>query len=863
MQFHKKTIAEVAQIFNVDPTQGLSFSTIDQQLPIHGLNVLPHQAPKTSFNIIVKQFLSPLMLILLIAAGISIFIQGYTDAFVILIGVVLNVVVGAFQEWRAEQAAQALKSYEVTYCTVRRNGQIFSIDAQRLIPGDIVILSSGARIPADIRLIDVVDFVVEEALLTGEAKPVVKHTKCITTESGIGDRTNIAYAGTHVVSGKAEGIVIATGTATELGKIATLLTTTKAQETPLQQQVSHFSWVLGSIMVIITILICSIGLLQGMPLHDILITSVALAVAAVPEGLAVAVTTILAIGMYRMVQRKALVKHLVAAETLGSVSVICTDKTGTLTEGRMRAVVMVTPSRIIHINQDTLRECSADVQTLLEACILNNDASNNVSVHQCVGHPTELALLKLAEYAHMPFREIHQRFSRLDEIPFSSNIKYMVTLHSTDNGCERLIVKGAPEKVFAMCAPKNLDYFQLQAQKLVLEGLRLLAFAEKRGGSFSIKQDLHNLTCLGIVGIQDPLRPQAKQTVEILKRAGIHVVIATGDHPETAASIARHVGLPIQNSIMTGIELNALSEEDLIASIDKISVFARVDPHHKIKIVNAWQKRGHAVAMTGDGVNDAPALKAADIGVALGAGSDVAEEIADMVLLDNNLATINDAVYQGRVVFDNIRKVIVYLMTDSFSEIVLIGGALFAGLPLPVSASQIFWINLVTDGFPSLALTMEPGEPEIMHEPPRAKTTPLVSNDMKFIIFIIGIITDCGLFGLYLWLLQAKLFPLAHIRTIMFTALAVDSLLYVFSVRSMRSSLFSVNIFSNPWLLGAVIGGFSIQCMVLYVPGMQTLFNTVPLGWFEWALILGLSLVKTAAIELTKELRCRHQKNTT
>ncbi len=853
---------DVMKKLQTSADRGLSSDFAREQLKRFGSNALPEEGGFSVFTIFLSQFLNPMMFILLIAVGMSVLIGEYKDACIIMLAVVINVVVGFFQEWRAEKAARALKSYEVSYCHVKRDGAVISIDARELVPGDYVLLAAGARVPADVRLVKVTDLTIEEALLTGEAKPIKKTSQAIQEECVVGDRTNMAFAGTYVVSGKAEGVVVTTGKDTELGHIARLVVETKEEETPLQLQIKRFSWVLGGIMLFVTAIVAVIALIKGISFHEVLTLSIALAVASIPEGLLVTVTAILAIGMYRMLRRKALVRHLVAAETLGSVSVVCTDKTGTLTEGSMRVVEIITSKEVIHFAQEKKdMSLSEDLRELLTLCVLNNDVEIAATGEATVGHPTERALVQAAQKAGLPIEKIRADFQRLDEVPFSSDRKYMATLHQW-NEKKRLIVKGAPERIFNMCNHDNgnLQHFRDMTEDMTKRGLRLLALAVKDDGISSVDEEITGLTCAGLIGIQDPLRPQAAQTVKELKEAGIRVILVTGDHQETASYIANGVGLATaQEHVMTGERLDKLAPNQLAEKIDTIDVFARVDPRHKIRIVQAWQGKGQAVAMTGDGVNDAPALKAADIGVALGSGSDVSHEISDMVLLDNNLSTITSAVQEGRTIFDNIRKVIAYLMIDSFSEIILILAALLAGLPLPMLAVQIFWINLVTDGFTALALTVEPSEPEIMREPPRRKNEPVVNNEMKFLIFIIGVITDLGLFGLYVLLFYHSSLAFEHIRTIVFTALAVDSLLYVFSVRSFRRSLFRMNPFSNRWLVWAVFAGFIMQCVAVYVPFMQKLLSTVPLSLLDWGVIFGMSLIKILGIEVTKEIFLRNK----
>jgi P-type Ca2+ transporter type 2C len=851
MDMHRLSVEKVADILQTNIKNGLNNSNVKLRQKKYGLNIISEDKGQSMIAVFCRQFLSPLMFILLIAAFLSIAIKEYSDAVVIGIAVFLNVIIGFVQEWKAERVALKLKAYEVPKCIVRRNGEIFSIDAKNLVPGDIVILPSGSRVPADMRLFYVADFRVEEAILTGESKAVVKKIDLLSGEKVVGDRTNMAYAGTYVVAGKAEGIVVAIGKKTQLGEIANLVVKTKDEQTPLQKQIKHLSWILGAIMVSVTGFVFVLGLIKGVSLKEILPVSIALAVAAIPEGLLVAMTVVLAIGMRRMLKRKALVRHLVAAETLGSVSVICTDKTGTLTQGKMAVAHVVTRENDFAFRQ--IKDISKNVNELFLAATLNNDAQL-IDHKQRVGLPTELALLEAAYHLHIDIEKERLQYPRIAEVSFSSDLKYMVTAHQLDHK-SRVIMKGAQEKVFEKCSMSDEEkkYFQLKANEMTQKGLRVLAIASK---DFDDIGDIHfvkDLKCIGLVGLQDPLREHAVETIRQLKKAGIKVVLVTGDHKDTAINIARGAGIFIRdNGVMSGLELDKKSDKDFIDIIKNIDVFVRVEPRHKIRIVNAWQKQNAAVAMTGDGVNDAPALKAADIGVALGSGSDVAHEISDMVLLNNDLSTITAAVKEGRTIFDNIRKIIVYLLADSFCEIILIVGALLVGMPMPLLAVQILWINLASDGLPYLALTVEPSEPEIMSEQPRKKTESILNTEMKTIIFIIGIITDIGLFGLY-WILYKFNFDLLHIRTIIFTALAIDSFFYVFSIRSIRKNIFRVNLFKNRWLVYSVVLGILIQVAVVYIPFLQKLFYTVSLGLFEWGIILGLALVKIVGIEFAKD----------
>ena len=848
MQAYQMSGDEVAASLNTNVETGLSGKQSTELLRKFGQNVLPKKEAAGPFTVLLRQFLSPLMFILLFAAIASLLINQVNDAIVIAIAMLLNVVVGFFQEWKAERAAAALRAFEIEYCTVRRDGSKQKIEARNLVPGDVVVLEAGSKLPADIRLTEVVDFTVEEALLTGESKPIQKIVEPILQESAaLGDRTNMGFLGTFALSGRAEGIVVDTGIRTELGDIATLALEATDDVTPIQRQLKRFSWFLGWLMIAMTVTIVGIGVLSGMPVIDILEIAIALAVSAIPEGLLVAVTVILAIGMQRMLRRKALVKKLVAAESLGSVSVICTDKTGTLTVGHLSATRLVTQNHDV-APSDRIAD---EVYDLLVMGALNNDSHASLTTKKRLGDPTEIALVLGALTAKIDVQAKREKFARSDEIPFSSDRKFMATVHVGD-GNERLIVKGAPEVVLEMCDEATRTHFAPLAQELTKAGLRVLALAYKDASSINLENDLTGLTCVGLFGLEDALRPQAKATVQTLRDAGVRTVLVTGDHVQTALHVAKGAGITTHDDgVLSGSDLEKMSDDELCAQIEDIDVFARVSPRHKVRIVKAWQAKKRFVAMTGDGVNDAPSLRAADIGVALGAGSDLSHEVADIVLLDNDLSTIVAAVREGRTIFDNIRKVILYLLTDSFEEVVLVVGSLLMGLPLPLTAVQILWINLVSDGLPDIALTMEPGEPEIMREPPRPYGEPILSRSMKQLIFVVALMADVVFFGLYLGLLRLD-YDLAHLRTIMFIVASINSLLYVFSVRSMRKSIFEIPFFSNPWIFPAVLGGLAIQFSAIYVPALQKLFNTVPLSQGDWLLIVALCPVKIIAIELAK-----------
>lgn len=861
METYKKSSKQVAQALNTHIEQGITNKEATLRLKMYGTNTLTEKREKSMVYIFFEQFLNPLIFVLLGAAVASLIIKDINDALIISITAFLNAILGFIQEWKAEKIAQKLKSYEVFYATVMRDGKKERIPTGNVVPGDIVFIEAGDKVPADIRLVDMIDLVADESLLTGEAEPIKKSTEVIQETSVIGDQKNTLFLGTIILKGKGHGIVIATGTKTELGKIAHLITKESSGLTPIQTQLKRFSTFITILVLFVVSTVFSIGIIRNMfsslPVHslkDLISISIALAVASIPEGLLIGVTVVLSVGMQRMLRRKALVKKLVAAEGLGSVSVICTDKTGTLTEGKLSTSVIATAREITAVKN----HISKDIRDILELATLNNDASIDKNR---VGDPLEIALLETATSIGIDIHATKQEYPRIKEIPFSSERKFMATVHTKDNQ-ERLIVKGAPETVLDMCnlSPEDRNSLQEKQTSMVDQGLRILAIAYKDKKNIRLDEDLLELTFGAIFGLQDSLRDTAVHTIQALNAAGIRTVLVTGDHKKTALYIARGAGIvATPEMVITGTELSTISDEELPRIISKYSVIARVDPEHKIRVVNAWKKGNNFVAMIGDGVNDAPAIRAADIGVALGSGADITHEIADIILLDNNLATIQAAVYEGRIIFDNIKKIAGYLLTDSFSEIVLIGTAILFNFASPLTALQIIWINLMSDGPAFMALAFEPEEIGIREEKPRAFGEPIIDSYMKFLIFGIGIITDIGLLILFLYHLNLG-YPLIHCQTIIFTALALDSLLYVFSIRTLRSSIFRTNPFINKWLLPACIFGLATQLTVVYIPFLQKLFGTVPLSLYDWMFIIPLSFIKFIAIELTKDIYLRYIK---
>jgi len=868
--------------------EGLSDNEAKTRLKRHGLNKLPEEKKTPWLFLFLNQFKNSLVYILLGAAIISLVIQEFTDMYVILAAVIVNVIVGFIQEYKATQAMEKLKKVITYFARVKRNGKEREVKTEELVPGDIVLLKAGDKVPADGRLILSKDLEINEASLTGESIPVKKNADPLKEDLVVAEQKNMVFLGTVVVQGMGKLVVTTTGINTELGKIAILIKDTPEERTPFQKKLDRFSRWLGGITLGVSFLIFVIGMLEGVRFDQIFTTSVAIAVSAIPEGLVIAVTAILAVGMQRILKQNALVKKLVAAETLGSTTVICTDKTGTLTEGDMRVAKLVTLHHDLspaqhHGSTPQIKE-SMELVLMFKIGVLSNNAAiqnpqDEFSKWKMIGNPTEKSLLSVGARLDFYREDLEKEEPRLDEIPFDSEKKYMLTLHQQKNK-NVIYLKGAPEKVLKMSKRiqdgnlvKQMNFslkrkFQKEFEEMSKTGLRILAFGyqpvdlgvKNLDNPKQLKELSDQFIFLGFVGIKDPLRKETKETVDLCKKAGINIVIITGDHKLTAQAIAKELGLKSKaENILEGKDLAKLTHKELVKRVRDISVYARVTPKDKLQIVDAWQEKGEVVAMTGDGVNDAPALKTADIGIALGSGSDVAKEISDMVILDNNFKTIVAAVREGRIIFDNIKKVILYLLSNSFSEIILITGTIMINiffvkdLPLPLLASQILWINLVTDSFPGIALTLEPQEAEIMNDKPLGKSQTLFTKEMKILSALISSIIGLVSLFSFLYFVENN-WDIMRAQTIIFSIIAVSTLLYVFSVRSLRHPIFSRRIFSNQYLIYAIMLGLAMQLVAVYFPPFQKIFKTVALHPHDWVIVAGASLILILIIEVAKYL---------
>jgi len=865
------TVSNTFKHLKSDKT-GLTEKEVEKRLKAFGLNKLPQKKKMSSLKIFFRQFKSVMVYILLVAALISLFLMEFVDMSVILAAIFINVIVGFIQENKAENALEKLNTVINYSSKVYRDGVMRTVDAESLVPGDVIVLEAGDQVPADIRLFEVNKFSVTEAVLTGESEAVTKKILPIgklNQKVLVAERKNMAFRGTLVEEGKALGVVVATGKSSELGKIATMLDETEVDPTPLQIMLKSFSNKLGIAILIIAVFIVVVGYLRGIPFWEIFLIAMAAAISAVPEGLLVAVTVILAVGMQRILKKKALVRKLLAAETLGSTTVVCVDKTGTLTEGIMTASKIVTFDKEFVVKKND----SKVVETLVKHSVVCNNAfveDYGTDNEKVSGSATEKALLR-ASFKFDVEKYLKHDY-RLFEEPFSSSSKMMFCLNDFE-GKFVWSLKGAPERVLDKCKyfenENGVEELDEVARKKWSDlfrqygsaGYRLLAVGYKDESTDNknlFKED--DFTLLGFWVIEDPLREGVADTIAMAANAGIRTIMITGDHVLTAKKIAENVGLPVTDeTIISGEELMEMGNDELLKRVKDVVVFARVSPRDKLRIVDALQDNGEIVAMTGDGVNDAPALKTADIGIAVGAGTDVTKQSADMVLLDNNLRTIISAVKQGRVIFNNIKKVVVYLLADSFSEIVLVLGSLFIGLPLPITAVQILWINLITDGFPAAALTVEASEEGIMDEPPVKRGKKLLDKEMKALIFIIGIFSDLVLLGVFCMLLKYE-FDITYIRSIMFAGLGMNSLFYVFSCKSLVKPVWKINIFDNKYLLYAVFGGLLLQIIPIYTPFLQNILNLQALGFAAWGIVIGLSTMQIILIEFTKFIYHRKKK---
>jgi Ca2+-transporting ATPase len=847
----------------VDAAAGLSSAEAARRLSRYGPNELRDHGQQSAWKIALRQFADAMIVLLILAAAVTGLLGDREDTIVILAIVVLNAAIGFAQEYRAERAVQALKRLGSAHARVRRAGAIMTIPERQVVPGDIVLLEAGALVPADLRLIEAVGLQVEEAMLTGESHPANKEASASFDGSvAIGDRVNAAFKGTLVVGGRGTGVAVATGMRTEFGKIAALLARTDRSPTPLQRRLTRFGGQLSLAAIVICALVFVLGWLRGESLIVVFLTAVSLAVAAVPEALPVVLNLALALGAQRMVKIHVLARQLSAVETLGAVTYVCSDKTGTLTRNELRVEAIAT----VDDRRSTVRPGLAERdpwRSLLRAVALNNDVAYGAG-GAAVGDPTEIALDLAAREAGLAKDVLASRAPRIAELPFDSSRKRMTTLHRQADGRVVAFMKGAPERVLERCSlslgSDGEVAFDRQAsaalsERLAAEGLRVLAFAYR---SWAVEpQDLspdeleNDLTFLGFVGLVDPPRPEAAAAVAECRSAGIVPVMITGDHPLTARRIAVQLGiLDDGGAVLTGSELSRTDAAQLAAVVSSIRVYARVDPEQKIKIVEALQQAGEVVAMTGDGVNDAPALKRADVGIAMGnIGTDVAREAAHVILTDDNFASIVAGIREGRRIFDNIRKFIRFVLSGNAAEILTILIPPLFGLPLALLPIHILWINLVTDGLPGLALAAEPAERGIMQAPPRGRDEGILSKRIGIQIAWMGALIGGLSIATQAWAISHHV---AHWQTMVFSTLTFAQLFGVLGIRLERDLALGRAFFTNPSLLGAVALTTILQLAAIYVPFFNALLKTQPLTAGELAWCFSCAAIAVVAVELEK-----------
>jgi Ca2+-transporting ATPase len=879
-KWHEVSIGNVLKILGTTE-KGLTEPEAKTRLGKYGLNEIKRKRKISKLKILLSQFTSPLVIILIIATILSALIGEILDAIVILVILIFNAAFGFFQEYKAEKTIEALKKLTAPEAMVVREGKIKRITSSMLVPGDMVMLEQGARIPADMRITKEVELKIDESALTGESVPVSKRAEGIKCKT-LAEMASMAFMGTIVTYGRGYGVVVNTGMKTEIGKIAKMVEEAEEQATPLQERLADFAKKLGFIVIAISVIVIVIGIFRGHALMEMITTGIALAVAAIPEGLPAVVTITLAIGLKKLAKHNALIKKLPAVEALGSTSVICADKTGTLTKNEMTVRKIWYKDKLIEVTGkgfepvgdflfdgkelDPVKDKTLTL--LLRTGTLCSNAElekSETGTWEIVGDPTEGALVVLSEKAKLEKTALEKDNPRMYEVPFTSERKMMSTVNRTGSK-NILYVKGAPETILDLCteiyengkviklARKTKESILELNQNLANEALRVLAFAYREVKTkTNWKQDEktdskleRDLIFVGLGGMIDPPRPDVKENIKLCSQAGIKAVMITGDHKNTALAIAKEIEMFKEGDrSLTGAEMDSISDEELANIVEKVSVYARVDPKHKVRIVSAFKKKGHIIAMTGDGVNDAPALKNADIGIAMGIkGTDVAKEASDMILADDDFSNIVRAVESGRHIYDNIKKFIYYLLSSNIGEVMVVFLAMLIFIDpsgsalLPLLAVHLLWINLVTDGPPALALGVDPPSPDLMSRLPRDPKEKILSKGSMRFLIMVGVIMCIGTLGVFWWGLGVSI---EKARTLAFTTLVIYEMFNVINCRSLKYSMFKIGVFSNRKLIYAIAASIILQLLVIYVPAIQIGFKTVALGLLDWVVIVAVS----------------------
>ncbi len=875
--------------FSSHTQRGLDLDEVEQRLQTHGPNTLPKQSGEGPLKVFLRQFHNPLVYVLLASAVLAVAMDKVTDAIVVVGVVLLNSIIGFVQEFKAGKALEALSAMVPERAQVLRAGERKEIDAQALVPGDIVFIQSGDKVPADMRLLEIKNLKVEEAALTGESVPVEKNLGLVSESAALGDRRNMAYGGTLVSYGTGKGIVVGTGAVTELGKISSMLKQTHSLETPLTRSLAKVGGMLTVGISGVAALLVLVGWWRGLGWDQALLAAITLAVAAIPEGLPAIVTITLAIGVRRMAAQKAVIRRLPAVETLGSTSTICSDKTGTLTKNEMTVQVLRSPQNIVRVSgvgyeprgeafldDQRLRELPADLTHLLMAGALCNDSElrQKNSAWIIEGDPTEGALVVSYEKLVGSYRKVRETWARLDSFPFESENQFMATLHKGPENKNLLILKGAPEVVLKRCSFADSTYAHKiaeQIHQLAGEGLRVLAFAkmEISDTTISVISLEKNLSFIGIQAMIDPARPEAIQAIKDCHSAGIIVKMITGDHKETAQAIAGQLGIANQAGAITGEELSRISDKDLPALALRSNVFARVAPEHKLRLVRAIQSQGQVVAMTGDGVNDAPALKQANIGIAMGiTGTSVSKEAAELVLTDDNFATIRTAVEEGRRVYDNLLKSLAFVLPTNLGEalIILLAVLFFpmvgSQVLMPILPVQILWINLVATVALAIPLAFEAKEIDVMKRKPRNINEPLFNSFVLWRTVIVASLMAAGAISLFFMEYQALLShgieqseALKVAQTMAVTTVVFFQIFYLFNCRSIKNSVFSVGFFSNKSIFVGIFSLLALHAAFVYMPTLNSLFSSAPLSAVEWIKAIGMGAIVLPVVALEKAIR--------
>ena len=865
--FHTLPAQETLNRLN-SSTNGLSDSEVTERLAKYGKNELQEGKKRTLLGMFLQQFKDVMVIILLIAAAISGFMHELTDSIIILLVVIINAVLGVVQESKAEKALAALKQMSSPYAKVKRNGEVKLLKTEEIVPGDIVLLEAGDYVPADMRLFDVASLKIEEAALTGESVPVEKNIADIDKPDVVlGDRKNMAYLGSSITYGRGTGVVTGTGMNTEVGKIAGYLTAQDQDSTPLQKKLEELGKYLSIGVVVISIIVFLAGILQGRSYLEMFLTAVSLAVAAIPEGLPAIVTIVLALGVQKMARKNSIIRKLPAVETLGSTEIICSDKTGTLTLNKMTVKEIYVGGKLLGAEDDF--KIDSDLQTFMHVMTLCNDSKVSKKESgeiNAIGDPTETALVYFAAKKGFHKDNLEKELPRKGEIPFDSDRKLMTTINQT-NGTFRVMTKGAPDILLSRCTSivvngktepiteKAIEDIKNANKSMASKALRVLALAVKDVDSLPVNptpEDTEKgLTFVGLVGMIDPPRQEAKEAVRVCKEAGIRAVMITGDHRDTAAAIAKELGIiKDESEVITGSELDKIPEKDFLKLVSKYSVYARVSPEHKVRIVKAWKENGKVVAMTGDGVNDAPALKASDIGVGMGiTGTDVAKGVSDMVLSDDNFATIVFAVEEGRKIYSNIRKAIQFLLSANMGEVLTLFVATMINWPI-LFPIHILWINLVTDTFPALALGVEKAEPDIMKQKPRKSTTSVLAEGMGINIAYQGLLQ--ALLTLSAYYIGITYYTQEVAVTMAFATLGLIQLTHSYNVRSNDKSVFTLGLFSNIYLVGATLLSAILMVGVIVIPGLNSIFRVTSLTLEQWGIVVLLSILVVPVVEIVK-----------